>query len=133
MVDASAWVAKANPRDSKANAYRRLMRTLHGRRLELVTTTWTLYEALAIIRRRRPDAVEPFYRAVLDDCRVLAVDPEIEQEALRRFLKWADHGASVVDHANLLVALASSCDAVLTFDDDFVPLTRAAGLRLLTG
>ena len=59
------------------------------------------------------------------------VDSEAETEALRRFLTWSDKSASLVDHANLLVAVYSRCDAILSFDEDFAPLVRAAGLQLI--
>jgi len=62
---------------------------------------------------------------------IIVVDEAIEQEALRRLLGWPDKTASVVDHANLLVAANAACDAILSFDDDFAPLMRQAGLQLL--
>jgi len=68
---------------------------------------------------------------VLRQATVVPVEPSIEAEALRRFLEWQDKGASVVDHANLLVALQEQCDAVISFGSDFGPLTAATSMRLL--
>ena len=59
------------------------------------------------------------------------VSEQVEREALRRFLEWSDKTASVVDHANLLVAVDQQCDAILSFDDDFAPLVRQAGIQLI--
>jgi predicted nucleic acid-binding protein len=131
FMDASAWVASAVKTDAWAPDFARVMAELRGQRIELFTTTWTLYEALAILRRRKPEAVDLLFQRATGQGSVLAVDPEIEQEALRRFLKWKDKGASVVDHANALVAILQHCDAILSFDDDFVPLAKAGGIRLL--
>lgn len=62
---------------------------------------------------------------------IVRVDDATESEALRRFLTWSDKSASVVDHANAMVAAATRCDAIVSFDEDFVPLASAAGLRIL--
>lgn len=131
FMDASAWVAKAITTDHWAGDFRHLMRQLHGQRLEIITNTWTLYEALAITRRRKPAATDLLFRDAVTNGRVIRVEADIEQEALQRFLQWKDKGASVVDHANALVAAQMSCDSIVTFDEDFRPLAGAAGLRIL--
>jgi predicted nucleic acid-binding protein len=131
FMDASAWVAKAIATDQWAGDFRHLMRQLHGQRLEIVTSTWTLYEALAITRRRKPPATDVLFRDAINNGRVIRVKAEIEHLALQRFLKWQDKGASVVDHANALVAAQVGCDSLITFDEDFLPLAGAAGLRVL--
>ncbi len=131
FMDASGWVPMAIPHDQSAPRLATVMRMLSGERLDFVTTTWTLYEALAQARRRGwATSVELFERAEsLAD--VVRVDEATESEALRRFLTWRDKSASVVDHANALIAQATRCDAILSFDADFVPLAAAAGLRIL--
>jgi len=131
FMDASAWVARAVTTDQWASELRRVMAGLRGQRLQLFTTTWTLYEALAITRRRLPRAGDPLFRDAVNGATVLAVDPDIEKIALRRFLDWDDKPASVVDHANALVAEKHRCQALLSFDADFVPLVAASGIRLL--
>lgn len=131
FMDASAWVARAVTTDQWAPELQRVMNSLRGRRLQLFTTTWTLYEALAVTRRRLPRAVEPLFRDAVNSATVLAVDPDIERLALRRFLQWDDKPASVVDHANALVAEKHRCEALLSFDADFLPLIAGTGIRLL--
>lgn len=131
FVDASAWVAKAVAGDQWAPEFRRVMGELRGQRLELLTSTWTLYEALAVTRRRKPAATLVLFRDAVNNARVAAVDPDMEREAVERFLAWDDHGASVVDHANALVAARYRCDGLLSFDADFAPLAAAAGMRLV--
>jgi predicted nucleic acid-binding protein len=131
-MDASAWVAGAVHSDSQAAELRRVMGTLRGRRIELFTTTWTLYEALAIVRRRKPEAVQLLFDRAVNNGSVIAVDPDVEHQALTRFLKWHDKRASVVDHANTLVAGIQRCEAIISFDKDFVPLAAADGMRLLS-
>jgi predicted nucleic acid-binding protein len=110
----------------------RLMAELRPlRRLRLFTTNWTLYEALSIARR-----TDPRYAVVLNEraqvtSTVVRIDQELEREAVRRFFSWTDKKASVVDHANTVAAVQTRCEAILSFDRDFIPLAAAAGLRIL--
>ena len=131
FVDASAWVARAISNDHWAPDLRRVMAELRGKDVELITTTWTLYEALAITRRRKPEATQILFRDAVNNGRVVAVNPEIERRAVERFLDWDDQGASIVDHANALVAERRHCDAILSFDSDFIPLAATARMRIL--
>lgn len=131
FVDASAWVARAVARDQWAGELRAIMRELRGSDIELITTTWTLYEALAVTRRRKPAAVQLLFQDAVANSRVIAVESDVEDDALRRFLAWEDKGASVVDHANALVAASFGCGHILSFDADFIPLARSAGIDLL--
>ena len=96
-----------------------------------VTSNWTLYEALAQAQRASKQVARNLHDYVSAEFTVLAIGTAIEREALRRFLAWQDKSASVVDHANLLVAVEFGCEAIVSFDSDFQPLARGAGLRLL--
>jgi len=129
FVDASAWIPLVVPRDQHATTLRRVLADI--RSPNLITTNWTLYEALAVTRRRRPGAEQLLIQGVLRQATVIPVETTIEAEALRRFLEWRDKGASVVDHANLLVSLRERCEAVISFDADFAPLAAAVPIRLI--
>ncbi|HET7737363.1 MAG TPA: PIN domain-containing protein [Tepidiformaceae bacterium] len=131
FLDASAWVALADVRDIRAERMRRIMSELRLQRAQFATTTWTLYEALAVTQRGGKGLSIDLHRRALRIARVERVPFEIERQALRRFLDWTDKWASVVDHANILVAQRLSCDAVVSFDADFVPLAGGAGIELL--
>lgn len=134
FLDASAMVPMEVPQDQhrpRLDAVMRRLRMAHGDDLEFVTTNWTLYEALAQARRRGWQASMQLFQRIEEFADIVPVDESTEVEALHRFLHWRDKSASVVDYANALVAQARRCQAVLSFDDDFVPLTAAAGMRLL--
>jgi predicted nucleic acid-binding protein len=75
--------------------------------------------------------VRKLQRTVESQVEVSSVGFPQEREALRRFLAWEDKLASVVDHANLLVALHLGCEAILSFDEDFLPIARGTGVRVL--
>ena len=130
-MDASSWVPMAVPRDQAAGRLAEIFTLLRGETIEYVTTNWTLYEALALARRRGWETSTMLYSHVKQSTGIVSVDDMTESEALRRFLTWRDKSASVVDHANALVAAATRCDAIVSFDEDFIPLAAAAGLRLL--
>lgn len=98
--------------------------------LRMVTSNWTLYEALALAQRREKRRALELFRLIEQGAEIVTVDAAIEEEALRRFLRWKDKSASVVDHANTLVAAREGCDVILSFDADFVPLAAAAGIAL---
>lgn len=131
FIDASAWVALADARDYQAPRMRVLMADLRRKHAQFATTNWTLYEALAVSQRAGKGAAIDLHRRALRLARLVFVSHDEEREALRRFLDWDDKYASVVDHANVLVASRQRCDAIVSFDSDFVPLAGAAGLTLL--
>lgn len=100
-------------------------------RTEFITSNWTYYEALAVSTRggrRFAHRVRQFVEAQVS---LHAVNPEQETEAVRRFFAWDDKTASVVDHANLLVAQDECCAAILSFDADFIAIAGGTGLRVL--
>jgi predicted nucleic acid-binding protein len=133
FLDASALVPMAAEWDQWRPRFQEAL--LHLRRsgpVDLITTNWTLYEALAVAQRRGKRSALNLFRLASSGVEVVPVTEAVEAEALRRFLAWHDKTASVVDHANALVASEEGCDAIISFDADFVPLATAAGMRLLS-
>jgi predicted nucleic acid-binding protein len=132
FVDASALVPFVVREDQWHPQLRRILIGLRrGGSPSLVTTNWTLYESLAVSQRRGKAHAGLLYRLARHEMNVVPVSAEVESVALDRFLAWSDKFASVVDHANLLVAEASRCEAIVSFDSDFAPLVRGAGIRLI--
>lgn len=132
LVDASALVPFVVREDQWHPALRRTLIVLRSAGAPaFLTTNWTLYEALAVSRRRGAATSARLHDLVRGTMNVVAVPAGVEAEALDRFLSWRDKLASVVDHANLLVAQRFGCEAILSFDVDFVPLVRSAGIRLI--
>lgn len=135
FLDASAMVPMELPQDQhrpRLDAAMLRLRMSHGNNIEFVTTNWTLYEALAQARRRGWQTSFQLFQRIEELAEIVPVEELLETAALRRFLAWRDKHASVVDHANALVAQARRCDGILSFDADFVPLTAAAGMALIS-
>ncbi len=132
FLDASALVPFVFERDQWVLPLRRHLRLLHAEDAALITSTWTYYEALTILRRVGFVAPAQLRRMVDSEVGVLPVSAGIESDAVRRFFSWADKTASVVDHANLLVAIEQRADAILTFASDFLPIAQGTGIRILS-
>lgn len=132
FFDASALVPLVYTRDQWHFTVRRHLALLSQcRQFSIVTTNWTLYEALTVVKRAGHHRVVELHDYAAKAMEVLPVAREVEAEAVRRFVGWSDKTASVFDHANLLAALASGCSAILTFDSDFLPIAQGTGLRVL--
>jgi predicted nucleic acid-binding protein len=132
FLDASAIVPLQVQSDQWYEASERVMRALRAQRgVHYVTTNWTLYEAVSLARRSSAAQSVALFARMVQLSQIVGVTREIELAAVDRFLRWTDKGASVVDHANLLVAESHRCEAILSFDRDFIPLAAAAGLRIL--
>lgn len=131
FLDASALVPIAVARDQWHQRVSTIIRGLRrGGTLTLRTSNWTLYEALAIANRRNAGSASRLFGFVGREVRIDRVEADIELEALTRFLGWTNKSASVVDHANMLLAVETGCEAVISFDLDFIPLVAGTGIRL---
>ena len=93
FVDASAWVAITNRKNRNrreaVKIFQRLLRTSTA----LVTTNWTAYEALTIVKSRLGfSQAEQLWdriksRAVVE---LVAIDEQIERQALTLFWRYQD-------------------------------------------
>ncbi|MFN0094845.1 MAG: PIN domain-containing protein [Dehalococcoidia bacterium] len=132
FLDASAMIPMQLTRDQWRRDLDRVMAGLRrAGQPDFVTSNWTLYEALAQVRRSSFQLARELQDWVTLTVAVAPVRPVVEREALSRFLSRPDQSASVVDHASLLVAQEWDCDAILSFDADFIPLIQGTGMRLL--
>lgn len=134
FVDASAWVAITNRKDRFHDEALRVFRRLLQSRTPLITSTWTAYEALTIVKTRlgyshaeqlwermqRPSVVE-----------LVAVDERVEAEALELFWQNKDKDWGVVDCASLVVMDESGCRQAFAFDRHFVQASQQYGFSLV--
>ncbi len=92
-MDASAWVAITNRKDRNHQEAVQIFRRLLESSTLLITTTWTSYEALTIVKSRLGysqaerlwDRVKS--RAVVD---LIWIDEHIERESLKVFWHYKD-------------------------------------------
>lgn len=134
FVDASAWVAITNTKDryhtEAISVYRRLLQSA----APLITSTWTAYEALTIVKTKlgygqaerlwqriqRPSVVD-----------LVTVDEKIEAEALELFWEYKDKDWGVVDCASLVVMDGTGCRQAFAFDRHFAQASQQYGFALV--
>jgi uncharacterized protein len=134
FVDASGWIAGANHRDAHHGAARPILDACFAQDIRVITTTWTAYEAMSLLKSRigidgaaelwalltNPEAVE-----------LIRVTDEIEAAALDLFFRYRDKTWGVVDCASLVVMERTGCRQALAYDRHFVEATRQRGFQTL--
>jgi predicted nucleic acid-binding protein len=134
FVDASAWLAASNQRDAHHAIAREMFDECIAARVRLVTTTWTAYEALSIVKSRVGfNAAIDLWDLLTDHAAVelLAVPVSVEERALQLFLAYRDKTWGVVDCASLVVMEELGCRHAFGFDHHFVEASRQRGFELL--
>jgi predicted nucleic acid-binding protein len=134
FVDASAWLATANGRDRYHAVARAVLDACRAQRVQLVTTTWTAYEAISILKSREgSEAVARLWSLLTQSAFVnlVYVTREIEERALNLFLGFGDKTWGVVDCANLIVMEDLGCQQAFGFDHHFVEASSQRGFQVL--
>ena len=134
FVDASAWIAITNRKDRNrreaVKIFQRLLKSSTG----LVTTNWTAYEALTIVKSRLGfSQAERLWERIKSRTVVelVAVDQQIEREALKLFWRYQDKAWGVVDCSSLVVMDAVDCQHVFAYDTHFTEASRQFGFTLV--
>ena len=136
FVDASAWVAITNRRDQNHNESLRIYRRLLGSSTQLVTTTWTAYEALTIVKfRLGVSQAERLWQRIITRAIVelVAIDEKIERDALDLFWRYRDKTWGVVDCSSLVVMEAIGSRSAFAYDEHFVEASRQFGFNVVEG
>ncbi len=134
FLDASAWVAITNRKDQHHNESVQIYRRLLGSSTLLVTTNWTAYEALTIVKSRLGFLpAERLWnrlksRAVVD---LIWVDEKIEREALELFWRYKDMKWGVVDCGSFVVMKSIGCRQAFAYDSHFIEAGRQIGFAVV--
>jgi uncharacterized protein len=134
FVDASAWLASVNDRDQHYASARSLLAECFEERVQLVTTNWTAFEALSMVKSRAGRQVAADLWALLSDPHtvdLVRVTEAIEKRALDLFFAYQDKTWGVVDCASLVVMEIVGCRQALGFDHHFVEASQQRGFQLL--
>ena len=121
FIDASYWIAVTYPRDRWHRNARDLWNIARENRWRLITTNWTLYEALTALSGGfgRHDLALALYE-MTQDTAILVVDAsDIEDLALRVFITHSDKSWSVVDCANFACIRDRQSRYAFAYDRDF--------------
>jgi predicted nucleic acid-binding protein len=134
FVDASAWLAFFNRRDTHQDEARETMARLLRTSVPLVTSTWTTYEAITIIRSKLGYGRARRLWQMADNRRIaimIRVDPDIESAALKPFWRHRDKEWGVVDCASFVIIERIGCRTVFGYDRHFVEASRQRGFTVL--
>ncbi len=100
----------------------------------LITSTWTAYEALTIVKTRLGyNQAERLWERIQRPSVVdlVTVDERIEAEALELFWEYKDKDWGVVDCASLVVMDGTDCRQAFAFDRHFVEASQQYGFSLV--
>ena len=133
FVDASFWIALIHDREEHHREARYRWQMSINDDLILVTTNWTLYEALTFLnsrsRGRHDLAVELLRLAEMTSEVVDAA--QYEREALDVFRSHSDKRWSVFDCANFVCIRERGASLALSLDRDFVQAQSEFGFVVL--
>jgi len=93
FVDASAWIGASDRRDQHHVRARTLLEECFARQIRLVTTTWTAYEALSVLKSRAgSDAASGLWSLLTDRSLVtlIRVTEDFEARAIALFFAYGD-------------------------------------------
>lgn len=134
FVDASAWLATTNGRDQHHEAAQATLVTCFRQRIKLVTTNWTAYEALSMVKSRVGVSGTQRLWTVLTNPEwvdFVVVSQELESRALDLFWGYRDKTWGIVDCASLVVMEDLGCHHAFGFDHHFVEASRQRGFELI--
>ena len=119
FIDASFWVALIYKRDQNYGDAREHWERVNRSGRRIVTTNWTLYEALTILngRHARHDLVLELLDLVHRTNTFVADASAFEQDALTIFTTHTDKRWSVVDCANFACIRQRSTLFALSYDE----------------
>ena len=124
FVDASGWIGLADPDDAYAAPARSILQRLSREQATLLTSNWTLYEALTVLRVGAQEWQRKVtnLRALVWESRIALVEVvtrELEDRAVARFFDLRAYPRrrwSVVDFANFVVMDSHGVRRALTQD-----------------
>jgi predicted nucleic acid-binding protein len=134
FVDASGWIAGANRRDTYHDAARPILDACFADGVHLITTNWTAYEAISIVKSRAGlEGAEKLWSLLQNPQAVefVRVTEEIEAAALDLFFRYRDKNWGVVDCASLVVMERLGCRQALAYDHHFVEESHQRGFQTL--
>ncbi len=134
FIDASAWIAITNRKDQNHDEAVQVYTRLLASSTALVTTTWTAYEALTVVKSRLGfnqaqqlwDRVKS--KSIVD---LVWIDESIEQSALQLFWQYKDKTWGVVDCSSLIVMKAIVCRQAFAYDTHFIEASRQFGFAIV--
>lgn len=134
FVDASAWIGIINRRDGYHQTAQWTYRGLLEDGIPLLTTTWTAYEALSLIKARIGYGKMAELWEVLNDpgiVKLVRVSRAIEDAGLDIFFRYRDKAWGVVDCTSIAAMRLLNCRKAFAFDQHFREAGQQSGLEII--
>jgi predicted nucleic acid-binding protein len=118
FADTSALYALLDEDDAHHTDASDVLRRLAG--IELVTHTFVVVEAAALVARRLPwEASERLLDGILPVIGIVAVDDALYASALTAYRQSETRAVSLVDRTSFALMLSRGIRRAFAFDDDF--------------
>lgn len=132
FVDASAWISFMNNKDSKHRAAVEMMSRLIDDGARLITTTWTAYEALTMIKTRAGhEAAKRLWKMLNEKSMLIRVNSKIEAAGLKLFFDYQDKTWGVTDCTSIALMRLMGYHNVFAFDEHFVEAGKQSGFEVI--
>lgn len=134
FFDASGWIAIINLDDRNHAAAEAIYRELLADKVRIVTTNWTVYEALSIIKDKIGYREATALWEVVETVplvRMVKITDDIEEAGLDLFFRYRDKTWGVVDYTSLIVMELIGCFQALAFDRHFIEAGTQRGFQVI--
>lgn len=134
FIDASGWIAIISSDDRNHESAKLAYQQLISQKKRIITTNWTLYEALSIIKDKIGHAqalslwnlVKQFPLITL-----IKITDDIETKGINLFFRYRDKTWGVVDCASLIVMEQTGCLKALAYDRHFREASLQRGFEVI--
>jgi len=134
FIDASGWIAIISLDDRNHAAAEATYRELLADKVRIITTNWTVYEALSIIKDKigyREAAALWETVETVPLIRMVKITDDIEEAGLDLFFRYRDKTWGVVDCTSLIVMELTGCFQALAFDRHFIEAGTQRGFQVV--
>lgn len=134
FIDASGWIAIISADDRNHKAAKIAYQQIVSQNVRIITSNWTLYEALSIIKDKIGYAhalslwnlVKRFSLITL-----VKITDDIETKGVNLFFRYRDKTWGVVDCTSLIVMEQTGCLNALAYDRHFREASLQRGFQVI--
>jgi len=134
FIDASGWIAIVSADDRNHRSAKLAYRKIVTQKTHIITTNWTLYEALSIIKDKIGHAQALSLWNLVKQFPLISlikVTDDIETRGLGMFFRYTDKAWGVVDCTSLIVMEQTGCFKALAYDRHFKEASLQRGFEVI--
>lgn len=134
FIDASGWIAIISADDRNHESAKLAYQQIISKKIRIVTTNWTLYEALSIIKDRIGHAQALSLWNLVGQFPLISlikITDDIETAGVGLFFRYGDKKWGVVDCTSLIVMEQTGCSKALAYDLHFKEASQQRGFQVI--